>query len=177
MWKVCNIAIFGDTENVPVDQNNSHSSHDLFASDFLSILNGKSTMDIFSRPYQYIFPPFALKTTDNITTYMKLCRNHGGSKLDDVVNFSQHESKAFQPRTLIASPTISLREINVTMSTEGGNVSNVLDLLVFSQSSSIKHDTATSSKAESESGESRCGKISCILVTKILSRDPGDTAL
>jgi hypothetical protein len=174
MWKVCNIAIFGDTENGSVDQISSHASHDIFANDFLRYLNGENTVEFFSHPYQYIFPPFALKTSDPITTYMKLCRSKGGSNLDDVVSFAQHESKAFQPRTLLASPTLSLREINVTISTEARNVSNVIDLLVFSRPSSMQQ---TSAGADIEgSVNSRSSTVNCILVAKILSKDAGDSS-
>lgn len=170
LWKVCNIAIFGETEDP--SKLSTCPSHETFSKEILEYLNIENLdgrKPLFDHPYQYIFCPFALKTTDDISTYLKLCR---GKDSQGSVSFTEHQSKVSQPRTLLASRSTSLREINVCMYTEAGNVSNVLDLLVFSRHLSNEGGIRN---VKNEDNSSACGTISCVIVaseqTRPLERD------
>ena len=134
LWRVCNISIFGDVMTESSDLSKTIPDHKEFSQHFLHLINQESheaphvTLD---HPYHYIFPPYALKTTDSIAMYLSLSR--GAEATSGPTTFSEHESKAFHPRTLLASPTTSLREINISLCSESGNVVAVLDLLVLCQ--------------------------------------------
>mmetsp|Transcript_3833 Transcript_3833/g.5962 ORF Transcript_3833/g.5962 Transcript_3833/m.5962 type:complete len:260 (-) Transcript_3833:72-851(-) len=121
-WKICSIAVFGN------DIEESYNDVEFFTGgvcDLVGALNSKTSSG-FSQPYQYVCPPYALKTTDRISEYI----SHSGICKDGSA-FSHYCTSLVPSKHLIGTSKLVYQETSVLVQDTAENNVAVIDLLLL----------------------------------------------
>jgi hypothetical protein len=172
LWKICNIATFGDT-NPALLTSSSISSDliDMALGSMLDLLNDKEqtmwmsspALDIFSNPYQYVCAPYSIKISDSIGKLIKLAEGDRESYLpscfklpvsnsdeEHCKKISENSNIKVNKKILMQCDNLALVLTDVFAYDRVGMIDAVFEILVLLETGTMENSDETQSTTDDD---------------------------